>query len=190
MDFYEVIRKRKSVRKYKTDPIPDDVLNRILDAGRIAPSAKNIQPWHFVVIREPEMKKKVAEACRNQFFIADAGAIICGCALEKIAWGRMGNYMAAWPHDLSIALDHMILAATNEGLGTCWIGAFDEAMVKDVLGIPDGVRVVALTPVGYPAEEAKDRGRLTLEDIISFEKFTTNRELERKPIKKPEGGKA
>ncbi|MDH4210041.1 MAG: nitroreductase family protein [candidate division WOR-3 bacterium] len=180
MDFSEVIRKRKSVRKYKTDPIPDDVLNRILDAGRMAPSAKNIQPWHFIVIREPGMKKKVAEACRNQFFIADAGAIICGCAFENIAWGRMGNYMAAWPHDLSIALDHMILAATNEGLGTCWIGAFDEKMVKDVLHIPDDVRVVALTPVGYPAEEGKDRGRLELKDIVSYETFSTKRDTEKR----------
>lgn len=190
MEFYEVIKKRKSVRKYKSDPIPDDVLNRILDAGRMAPSAKNYQPWHFIVVREPDMRKKVAEACRNQLFLADAGAIICGCALEKIAWHRMGNYMAAWPHDLSIALEHIILAAANEGLGTCWIGAFDEAMVKNVLEVPDGVRVVALTPIGYPAEEARERGRLGLEDIISYEKFETKRDLERKPIKKPEGEKS
>ena len=180
MEYYDVIRKRKSVRKYKNDPIPDDVLNRILDAGRIAPSAKNIQPWHFIVIREPDMKKKVAEACRNQHFIAEADVIICGCALEKIAWGRMGNYMAAWPHDLSIALEHIILAATNEGLGTCWIGAFDEGMVKDVLGIPNGVRVVALTPVGVPAEEAKNRGRLSLENIVSYERFETSRDTEKR----------
>lgn len=181
MDFYQVIRKRKSIRKYKTDPIPDDVLNRILNAGRMAPSAKNYQPWHFIVIREPEMKKKVAEACRNQFFMAEAGAIICGCAFEKVAWNRMGNYMPSWTHDLTIALDHMILAATNEGLGTCWIGAFDEKMVKDVLGIPEDVRVVALTPVGYPAEDAKDRGRLELKDIVSYEKFKTTRETKKPP---------
>jgi nitroreductase len=182
MEYYDVIKKRKSIRKYRNDPIPDDVLNRILDAGRIAPSAKNYQPWHFVVIRDPDMKKRVAEACRNQFFIADAGVIICGCALEKIAWGRMGQYMPSWTHDLTIALDHMILAATNEGLGTCWIGAFDEKMVKDVLGIPEDVRVVALTPVGYPAEEARDRGRFNLEDIVSYEKFETKRETQ-KPLK-------
>lgn len=180
MEYYEVIKKRKSIRKYKPDPIPDDVLNRILDAGRMAPSAKNYQPWHFIVIREPEMKKKVAEACVNQLFIAEADVIICGCAFEKIAWGRMGNYMAAWPHDLSIALEHIILAATNEGLGTCWIGKFDEKMVKDLLQIPEAVRVVALTPVGVPAEEAKERGRLNLEDIVSYEKFTTTRDTEKK----------
>jgi nitroreductase len=177
MEFYDVINKRKSVRKYKNDPIPDDVLNRILDAGRIAPSAKNYQPWHFIVIRDPETKKKVAEACSNQFFIADADAIICGCALEKIAWGRMGNYMAAWPHDLTIAMDHMILAAANEGLGTCWIGKFDEKTVKDVLQIPEEVRVVALTPVGYPAEIPRDRGRMELKEIVSYEKFETTRNI-------------
>ena len=99
MELYDVIKKRKSVRKYKTDPIPEDVLNRILDAGRMAPSAKNIQPWHFVVIREPEMKKKVAEACRNQFFIADAGAIICGCAFEKV--GIPDEYtIIGYPEDI------------------------------------------------------------------------------------------
>ncbi|MEO0189831.1 MAG: nitroreductase family protein, partial [candidate division WOR-3 bacterium] len=87
MEFYEVIRKRRSVRKYRPDPIPEDVLNRILDAGRIAPSAKNIQPWKFIVIKDPENKKKVAEACRGQHWMADADVIICGCALEKIAWG-------------------------------------------------------------------------------------------------------
>jgi nitroreductase len=175
MEYYEVIKKRKSMRKYKSDRIPDDVLNRILDAGRLAPSAKNYQPWHFIVIREPEMKKKVAVACRNQHFIAEADTIICGCALEKIAWTRMGNYMASWPHDLTIAMEHMILAAASEGLGTCWIGAFDEKMVKDVLQIPEEVRVVALTPVGYPAEVPRERGRLELKDIVSYEKFKTRR---------------
>ncbi|UCG90896.1 MAG: nitroreductase family protein [candidate division WOR-3 bacterium] len=178
MEYYEVIKKRKSVRKYKSDRIPDDVLNRILDAGRLAPSAKNYQPWHFIVIREPEMKQKVAEACVNQHFIAEADVIICGCALEKIAWDRMGNYMASWPHDLSIALDHIILAAANEGLGTCWIGKFDEKMVKDLLQIPEEVRVVALTPVGYPAEVPKERRRLELKEIVSYEKFETSRNIQ------------
>jgi nitroreductase len=183
MELYDVIKKRRSVRKYKPIPIADEVINRILDAGRMAPSAKNYQPWHFVVIRDPEIKKKIAEACSNQTFIADAHVIICGCAFEKLAWGRMGNYMAAWPHDLSIALEHIVLAATNEGLGTCWIGKFDEGMVKDILAVPDGVRVVALTPVGVPLEEAKERGRLNLEDIVSYDKFETKRETQRPPKK-------
>jgi nitroreductase len=171
MEFYEVIKERKSVRKYKPDPIPDDVLHRILETGRIAPSAKNIQPWHFVVVKNPEIKEMVAEACRGQRFMAEAPVIICGCALEDIAWGRMGGYMSSFAVDLAIAMEHMILAAANEGLGTCWIGAFVEKDVKKILGIPDNVRVVALTPVGYPAEVPKDRGRKLFKDIVSYDKY-------------------
>jgi nitroreductase len=171
MEFYEVIRKRKSVRKYKTDPIPDDVLNNILEAGRIAPSAKNIQPWHFILIKDPPTKKKIAEASHGQHWMANADVILCGCALEKNAWDRMGGYMSAFPVDLAITMDHMILAAANEGLGTCWIGAFDEKTVKDILGVPDDVRIVAMTPIGYAAEEPKDRGRKELKDIVSYDKY-------------------
>ncbi|MEO0136906.1 MAG: nitroreductase family protein [candidate division WOR-3 bacterium] len=171
MEFYEVIKKRRSVRKYKSDPLPDEVLKRILEAGRIAPSAKNIQPWKFVVIKDSETKKRIAEACRGQHWMADADVIICGCALEKIAWGRMGGYMSSFAVDLAIAMDHIILAATNEGLGTCWIGAFEEKKVKEILGIPDDVRVVALTPIGYPAEEPKDRGRKEFHEVVAYERY-------------------
>lgn len=172
MDFYEVIKKRRSVRKYKPDPISDDVLKRILEAGRIAPSAKNIQPWKFIVIKDPENKKRIAEACRGQHWMADADVIVCGCALEKIAWGRMGGYMSSFAVDLAIAMDHIILAAANEGLGTCWIGAFEEKKVKELLNIPEDVRVVALTPIGYPAEEPKDRGRKDFKEIFVYEKYS------------------
>lgn len=171
MEFYEVIRERKSVRKYKPDPISDEVLNRILEAGRIAPSAKNIQPWHFIVIKNPEIKEQVAEASRGQRFMAQAPIILCGCALEDIAWGSMGGYMSSFAVDLAIGMDHMILAAANEGLGTCWIGAFDEKDVKKILNVPDNVRIVALTPIGYPAEEPRDRGRKLLKEIVSYDKY-------------------
>ncbi len=171
MEFYEVLSKRKSVRKYRSDPVPDDVLKRILEAGRSAPSAKNIQPWRFIIIKDPENKKKIAEACRGQHWIAEADVIVCGCALEKIAWGRMGGYMSSFAVDLAIAMDHIILAAANEGLGTCWIGAFEEKKVKELLNIPDDVRVVALTPIGYPAEEPKDRGRKHFSEIFVYEKY-------------------
>lgn len=171
MEFYDVIKKRRSVRKYRKDKIPEDVLKRILEAGRIAPSAKNIQPWKFIVIKDEETKKKVALACKKQMWMADADVIVCGCAIEKIAYGKMGGYMSSYPIDLAIAMDHIILAAANEGLGTCWIGAFDEKEVKEVLNIPDDIRVVALTPIGYPAEEPKDRGRKTFEEVFTFEKY-------------------
>jgi nitroreductase len=171
MEFYDVIKKRKSIRKYKPDPVPKDVLDRILEAGRIAPSAKNIQPWRFIVVKDKETKKRVAQACRGQNWMADADVILVACILNDIAWGRMGGYMSSGPVDLAIAVDHMILAAANEGLGTCWIGAFVEADVKKILNVPEKVTVIALTPIGYPAEEAKDRGRKPESEIFSYDKF-------------------
>jgi nitroreductase len=171
MEFYDLIKKRKSVRRYRPDPIPDEVLNRILEAGRIAPSAKNIQPWRFIIVKNPEIKKKIAKASRDQLWIADADIILVGCILEKIAWGRMGGYMSSGPVDIAIALEHMILAAANEGLGTCWIGAFVEKDVKDILRVPDDVTVLALTPIGYPAEKTKDRGRKDQKEIVSYDKY-------------------
>lgn len=171
MDVYEAIRKRRSVRKYRPEPVPDDVMNRILDAARIAPSAKNLQPWHFIVVRDENIKKELAKACRNQLWMADAGAIICGCADEKNCYAKLGNLGLSFQVDLAIALDHMILAATAEGLGSCWIAAYDEERVKKVLDIPDTLRVVCLTPVGYPAETPGDRGRKTLKEITSLDKY-------------------
>jgi len=171
MEFFDAILKRKSVRKYDPEPIPEKILKKILEAGRIAPSAKNIQPWRFVVVKDPAIKKQVAEACNNQMFIADADVIVCGCALEKIAYGHMGGSLSSYPVDLAIALDHMILAATSEGLGTCWIGAFNEEKVKEVLKVPKDVRVVALTPIGYPAEEPKVRPRKELKEIVGYDKY-------------------
>lgn len=171
MEYYDVILARKSIRKYSPEPIPEKILKKILEAGRIAPSAKNIQPWRFIVVKDPHIKKQVAEACNNQLFMAEADVILVGCGLEKIAYGRMGGYLNSYPIDLAIALDHIILAATSEGLGTCWIGAFNEAKVKEILKIPGDVRVVALTPVGYPAEKARERPRKELKEIISYDKY-------------------
>ncbi|MCX7784865.1 MAG: nitroreductase family protein [candidate division WOR-3 bacterium] len=171
MDFYDVIKNRKSVRAYKPDPIPDEVLNRILEAGRLAPSAKNIQPWKFIVVKDHNIKQALVSACRNQEFIGQAPIVICAVALEKIAWGRMGGYWSSYPVDIAIALEHIILAATNEGLGTCWIGAYDEAEVKKILRIPDDVKVIALTPLGYPAQEPAPKPRKPLSEIVSFDSF-------------------
>jgi nitroreductase len=171
MEFYDVLVRRRSVRKYRPDRVPNDALNRILEAGRIAPSAKNIQPWHFIVVRDQQTKEKLVDACRNQRFIAEADVVLCGCSSEKTAWGRMGGYMSAFAIDLTIAFEHMILAATNEGLATCWIGAFEEKKVKEIINVPDDVRVVALTPIGYAAEKAKDRGRKPLKEIVSYESY-------------------
>ena len=171
MDFYDAVRKRLSIRSYRPDPIPGDVLARILEAGRFAPSAKNLQPWKFIVVRDASVREQLVPACRGQKFIAEAPLVICGCALQDEAWGGMGGYWSAEAVDVTIALEHIILAAATEGLGTCWIGAFIEEEVRKVLAIPERVKPVALTPLGYPAREAKPRGRKSLEDIVCYDRF-------------------
>jgi len=175
VDFYEVIRTRRSVRSYKSDPIPDDVLQRVLEAARIAPSGSNRQPWRFIVVKDEEIKRKLAPACHNQSWIADAPVVIVACA-QELAYNR-GGYMGklSGVMDATIAFTHLILAARAEGLGTCWIGAFDNEQVKEILGIPSGWNVAALTPMGYPAEGEsvfrEPTGRKSLEEIVSTDRF-------------------
>ena len=171
VDIYEVIKKRVSVRKYRPDQVPDDLLNRIMEAARLAPSAKNLQPWHFIIVRDEKLRKDLVPACRNQHFIAEAPVVICGCADKNRCYAKMGGIIYSYPVDLGIAMEHIILAATAEGLGTCWIGAFDEEEVKKILMVPDHLTVVALTPLGYPATEPRPRPRKTLDEITSFEYY-------------------
>jgi len=172
MDFYDVVRNRVSIRAYKPDPVPEETLSRILEAGRLAPSAKNYQPWKFIIVRDPKVKAALIPACRGQSFIAQAPLVICACALEDQAWKGMGGYWSAAAVDVTIALEHIILAAAAEGLGTCWIGAYVEEEVKKVLQIPPGVKPVALTPLGYPAQEPRPRPRKPLAEIVCYDRYT------------------
>jgi nitroreductase len=172
MDVQKAIMARRSIRKYSSREIPKEKLTKLLEAMRLAPSAKNLQPWKFIIINDGETKKKLIPACRGQAFIAEAPIIIAGCALLNEAWGGMGGYMSSYPIDVAIALDHLTLAATEEGLGTCWIGAFDEGEVKKILEVPDGVKVVALTPLGYPESEPNPRPRKKLTEIICYNKYS------------------
>lgn len=171
MDILEVIQKRRSVRKYKEDSIPEDVFYRVMEAARLAPSGKNLQPWKFIVVKNQTLKEKLAEASAGQTFIAKAPVIIVGCGFPDRCYKRMGRYMKSWPVDVTIALEHLILQAQREGLGTCWIGSFEEKDVKSILGIPEGVKVLALTPLGYPNEIPLYRGRKSLEEIISYDGY-------------------
>ncbi|MDI6783913.1 MAG: nitroreductase family protein [bacterium] len=171
MDFYETIKIRKSVRKYANKKIEKKVLDRILEAVRIAPSGCNAQPWKFIVVSDRELKQNLVPACRNQKFIAEADIVIVACGNPELAYPRQGGYMNAFPIDVAIAVEHLCLAAAVEGLGTCWIGAFDENEVKKVMKISDPWRVVALTPLGYPAETPPDRGRKPVSEIICYNKW-------------------
>jgi len=120
-------------------------------ALRLAPSACNFQPWHFIFVTDQALRRQVAEACNGQRWMADAPVIVAACGLPAQAYKKMGGYGNSVDVDVAIAVDHLTLAAVAEGLGTCWIGAFDEKKVKSLLGIPEEVKVVALTPLGYPA---------------------------------------
>jgi len=173
MELHEAIQERRSIRRFIDKTIPEEILTRILNAGRLAPSAVNLQPWRFVVIREPVTKIELVECTRGgkHTHLGMGDVIIVACGNEKECYQRQGNYMKTFAIDVTIALAHMMLAATAEGLGTCWIGAFDEEKVKNLLNIPDPWRVVAMTPLGYPDESPPDRGRKSLNEIVCYEKW-------------------
>jgi nitroreductase len=174
LDFYEVVRTRKSVRSFQKGPIPEEVLSRVLEAARVAPSGSNRQPWRFVLVKDETLKKKMISACNNQKFIAEAPLIVVACG-QKLPLNR-GGYMGEMSMllDVAIAFTHLILAARAEGLGTCWIGAFNNDEVKKLLEIPDGYEVVATTPMGYPSYSgafSETNNRRSLNEIVSQNKF-------------------
>ena len=171
MDVLEAIATRRSIRKYKSTPIPEDKLNNILKATRLAPSFDNNQPWKFIIVRSEEIKRQVVQACSNSKFLLEAPIIIVACAFPDDAFGLMGGYMNSYPVDVAVAVDHLTLAAVNEGLGTCWIGNFKEEKVQKALSIPDDIRVIGITPLGFPDENPEPRGRKPLEEIICYNKY-------------------
>ena len=167
MDFQELIRVRRSLRGYKPDPVAEDVLHRVLGAGRIAPTAANLQPFHLIVVAEPETRARMKAVYARDWFHT-APIILVGCVEAEMAWQRGDGFNSA-EMDLAIVMDHIILAATEEGLGTCWICAFDEAKAKDILGIPAEVRVLAMTPLGYPDAQPRPFARKPLADLVHKE---------------------
>ena len=170
MDMYEVIRVRRSIRKYKAKGIEEDKLFRVLEAGRLSPSARNEQPWHFIVITNPEVREMMKEGDSRSWFY-EAPAILVVCVDPNVAWVREDGEEYC-KIDGAIAMQSMILQATEEGLGTCWIADFHEAAVTRILGIPPHIRIVALTPLGYP-DEVKGRAtkRKEMNEIIHNDKW-------------------
>lgn len=170
MKITEVIKERRSVRSYKDFLIPDEKLKRILNASRLAPSAGNQQPWKFVVVKARERRNALAQAASNQSFVGEAPVVIVAVALhpDRI----MGCGVPSYAVDLAIAVDHMTLVAVEEGLGTCWIGAFSQDEVKKILNIPENNKVVALLPIGYPADTPRSKIRKPLEEIVCWETFS------------------
>ncbi|MDH5376323.1 MAG: nitroreductase family protein [Candidatus Bathyarchaeota archaeon] len=161
MPLLDVIFRRRSIRRYRSEPIPDDVLRNILEAGRLAPSADNAQPWHFIVVTESKIKEKLSEG-RWNYFIKDSAATVVGCGYADNEWSTI---------DVAIALENMVIAAEAQGVGSCWIGDFEEEEVKELLGIPDNLKVVALVSFGYPAEKPSPLNKKSLKEIVHYNKF-------------------
>jgi nitroreductase len=156
--FLELAEARRSVRAYKAEAVPEDLLQQVLEAGRLAPSACNKQPWRFIVVREEVNRRALGAAYAREWFWK-APVVLAVCILPQEAWVRAYDGQNYAMVDGALAMDHMTLAAAEAGLGTCWIGAFDPAAVHDILGLPDGVQVVGMTPLGFPDVEPNPRAR-------------------------------
>ena len=170
MAVLDCIMKRYSVRAYLDKPVENDKLSAVLEAARLAPSARNCQQLRYVVVRSKETIKKLCEAANKQAFVGQAPVVIVACAVNLDYVMRCGQ--TAYPIDTGIALEHMALQAAEEGLGTCWIGSFFEDQVKAILGTPDKcVRVVELMTLGYPADKAPEKHRMAVSHVVSEEKW-------------------
>lgn len=168
MDVIECIKSRASVRSFKADVIPDTVMDELLDAATQAPCAGNIQEWKFVVVRNPGNKKRLAQAAFEQKIIFDAPVAIVVCAdLKEIgnAYGERGKNVFSI-QDSAAAAQNLMLAAWDKGIGSCWIGSFNEKAVKDILVLPSQVRPMAIIPLGYPTSKPKKPGRKPLEEVV------------------------
>lgn len=167
MDVAKAIRDRRSVRSYENKDIPQEVLLKVLEAARLAPSANNRQPWKFVVVREAAKRAALAKAAKEQQFVAEAPVVIAAVALEPERTMTCG--VPTYAVDLAIAVDHMTLAAVDQGLGSCWIGAFYQEDVKKLLEIPDEYKVAALLTLGYARDQARFKNRKPLDEIVCYE---------------------
>jgi len=170
MEVIDAIRSRKSVRSYLDKAVEKEKLSRVLEAARMAPSAGNRQEWRFVVVTDPEKRRRLAEEATGQRFIAEAPVVIAACAQTDGRIMRCGQ--ACYPIDVAIAVDHLTLAAVAEGLGTCWIGSFDPEAVRRILAIPKEIVVVELLPLGYPRDpQPVAKSRLPIETIVRYESW-------------------
>jgi len=164
MEFYETLRHRRSIRGYMPVPVPEAVLGRLAEAVSLAPSACNNQPIRFLFISHPETRARVCE-CYPRPWLKQAPMIVVALGHREAAWRRF-NGTSAHPIDVSIALEHLVLAAAAEGLGTCWICAFDQEALRQALRLPDCWEVVAMTPLGRPAVAPDRQTRKPIGDIV------------------------
>jgi nitroreductase len=161
MSLLDALFKRRSVRRYKSEPVSEEVFGNIFEAGRLVPSADNAQPWHFVVVRDPKIKHALAQG-RWNWFIEDSAFTVVGCGERSNRWSTV---------DVTIALENMVIAAEAQGVRSRWVGDFNEGEVKKLLRILDDLEVVALVSFGCPVEKPYLRSRKSLEEIVHYDRF-------------------
>ena len=173
LDVFEAIQNRRSIRAYTRKSVPDEFVNKLIEAARVAPSAGNIQPWEFVIVRNADLKNRLSVAALNQNSIKEAPLAIVICANETRSYRGYGNRGASLYclQDTAAAIQNLLLAAHALGLCSCWVGAFHEEEVRAVVKTPEGVRPVAIIPIGYPAEKPEMRSKRPLKDIVHYETF-------------------
>ena len=165
MEFRELIEKRYSVRAYRPDPIPEEKLERVLDAARLAPTAVNRQPFRIIVIATAEAREALGRVYHRAWFV-QAPLVLGVVGVASEAWTRSFDGARYHVVDATIAMDHLVLAAANEGLGTCWVCNFDPAQAREVLSLPPNVEPVAFTPLGYPADTPGPKSRRSLDQLV------------------------
>jgi nitroreductase len=167
MEFSELVQKRYSVRAYRPVPVEEDRLHQVLEAARLAPSASNRQPFKIIVIRTAGRETELRRIYDKSWFV-QAPLIIAACGIPAQNWIRRDgkNYNDV---DVTIAMDHLILAAASLGLGTCWVAAFDTTAAREVLRLPAGVEPIAFTPLGYPADTPRPKERKALSELVRYE---------------------
>ena len=170
MEFRELIEKRYSVRAYKPDLVEDEKLQQVLDAARLAPTAANRQPFQLIVIHTAGREEELKRIYGRDWFVQPP-VVICACGVPARGWTRRQDGKNYTDVDVAIVMDHLILAAADQGLGTCWIGAFDPDAARQVLDLPDGVEPIAFTPLGYPADEPGAKKRKALSDLVRHENW-------------------
>jgi nitroreductase len=176
MDVLEAIRTLRPCAEFSTRPVPPEALKRVLGAARLAPSQQNLQPWRFVVVRDDEQKRLLAQASPKGRLLAEAPAVIVAFAVEEDIPVTIGGFISAYPLDVAVAIGHLQLAANAEGLGTTWIVEFNDEKVRAVLHVPEGIHPLALIPIGYPSEangkaKAVAEGRKSPDEIIAYDEY-------------------
>ena len=169
MELKDAIRKRESVRDFEDKPVPEDKLLRILEAARLAPSASNRQAWKFIIVRDAVKRRELAKAAGGQHHVAAAPVVIG--AVATMPQRVMSCGVPAYAVDLGIAMDHITLAAADEGLGTCWIGAFSQEKAREILHVPASCKVVTIMPLGYPGQAGGTKSRKSLDEIVCYETY-------------------